>query len=164
MERLILCGGGHVSLQVAQIAQRLDFALAVIDDRPEFANPDRFPMARVLCMPFLEALDQLGGGAQDYYVILTRGHVFDRTCLEWVLRHERAYVGMIGSRIKVAAVMTALEEAGWPRSVLEQVYSPIGLEIGAQTPAEIAVSIAAELIQVRARLGPGAVRPPQPDD
>lgn len=142
MERLILCGGGHVSLQVAQIAQRLDFALAVIDDRPEFANPDRFPMARVLCMPFLEALDQLGGGAQDYYVILTRGHVFDRTCLEWVLRHERAYVGMIGSRIKVAAVMTALEEAGWPRSVLEQVYSPIGLEIGAQTPAEIAVSIA----------------------
>ena len=113
MERLILCGGGHVSLQVAQIAQRLDFALAVIDDRPEFANPDRFPMARVLCMPFLEALDQLGGGAQDYYVILTRGHVFDRTCLEWVLRHERAYVGMIGSRIKVAAVMTALEEAGW---------------------------------------------------
>ena len=90
MERLILCGGGHVSLQVAQIAQRLDFALAVIDDRPEFANPDRFPMARVLCMPFLEALDQLGGGAQDYYVILTRGHVFDRTCLEWVLRHERA--------------------------------------------------------------------------
>lgn len=60
MERLILCGGGHVSLQVAQIAQRLDFALAVIDDRPEFANPDRFPMARVLCMPFLEALDQLG--------------------------------------------------------------------------------------------------------
>ena len=161
MERLILCGGGHVSLQVAQIAQRLDFALAVIDDRPEFANPDRFPMARVLCMPFLEALDQLGGGAQDYYVILTRGHVFDRTCLEWVLRHERAYVGMIGSRIKVAAVMTALEEAGWPRSVLEQVYSPIGLEIGAQTPAEIAVSIAAELIQVRARLGPGAVRPPE---
>lgn len=131
-----------MSLQVAQIAQRLDFALAVIDDRPEFANPDRFPMARVLCMPFLEALDQLGGGAQDYYVILTRGHVFDRTCLEWVLRHERAYVGMIGSRIKVAAVMTALEEAGWPRSVLEQVYSPIGLEIGAQTPAEIAVSIA----------------------
>ena len=145
MERLILCGGGHVSLQVAQIAQRLDFALAVIDDRPEFANPDRFPMARVLCMPFLEALDQLGGGAQDYYVILTRGHVFDRTCLEWVLRHERAYVGMIGSRIKVAAVMTALEEAGWPRSVLEQVYSPIGLEIGAQTPAEIAVAIAAQL-------------------
>ena len=68
---------------------------------------------------------------------------------------------MIGSRIKVAAVMTALEEAGWPRSVLEQVYSPIGLEIGAQTPAEIAVSIAAELIQVRARLGPGAVRPPE---
>lgn len=159
MERLILCGGGHVSLQVAQIAQRLDFALAVIDDRPEFANPDRFPMARVLCMPFLEALDQLGGGAQDYYVILTRGHVFDRTCLEWVLRHERAYVGMIGSRIKVAAVMTALEEAGWPRSVLEQVYSPIGLEIGAQTPAEIAVSIAAELVQERARRGPAAAPP-----
>lgn len=159
MERLILCGGGHVSLQVAQIAQRLDFALAVIDDRPEFATR-RFPMARVLCMPFGGA-GSAGRRGAGLLCHPYRGHVFDRTCLEWVLRHERAYVGMIGSRIKVAAVMTALEEAGWPRSVLEQVYSPIGLEIGAQTPAEIAVSIAAELIQVRARLGPGAVRPPE---
>ena len=105
MERLILCGGGHVSLEVAQIAQRLEFELAVIDDRPEFANAARFPMAdRVLCMPFLEALEALGSRESDYYVILTRGHAFDRECLAKVLEGSYAYVGMIGSKTKVAAV------------------------------------------------------------
>ncbi len=161
MERLILCGGGHVSLEVAHIAARLEFALTVIDDRAEFANAERFPMAaQVLCMPFLEALEQVGGGENDYFVILTRGHAFDRTCLEWVLGHRRAYVGMIGSRIKVAAVMGALREAGVPQEELDRVHSPVGLDIGAQTPAEIAVSIAAELVQERARRGPAAVKPP----
>ena len=144
MERLILCGGGHVSLEVAHIAQRLEFELAVIDDRPEFASPERFPMAaRVVCAPFLEALDALGSRESDYYVILTRGHAHDRDCLEHVLRGKYAYAGMIGSRTKVAAVKAALEAAGIARETLDGVHSPIGLSIGAQTPAEIAVSIAA---------------------
>ena len=109
MERLILCGGGHVSLEVAHIAQRLEFELAVIDDRPEFASPERFPMAaRVVCAPFLKALDALGSRESDYYVILTRGHAHDRDCLEHVLRGKYAYAGMIGSRTKVAAVKAAL--------------------------------------------------------
>lgn len=74
MERLILCGGGHVSLEVAHIARRLEFELVIIDDRPEFASRDRFPMAgQVVCAPFLEALDALGSRESDYYVILTRG-------------------------------------------------------------------------------------------
>ena len=160
MERLILCGGGHVSLEVAHIARRLEFEPVVIDDRPEFASRDRFPMAgQVVCAPFLEALDALGSRESDYYVILTRGHAHDRDCLEHVLRGKYAYVGMIGSRTKVAAVKAALEAAGIAREILDGVHSPIGLPIGAQTPAEIAVSIAAELVQERARRGPAAAPP-----
>ena len=145
MERLILCGGGHVSLEVAHIARRLEFELVIIDDRPEFASRDRFPMAgQVVCAPFLEALDALGSRESDYYVILTRGHAHDRDCLEHVLRGKYAYAGMIGSRTKVAAVKAALEAAGIAREILDGVHSPIGLPIGAQTPAEIAVSIVVE--------------------
>lgn len=162
MERLILCGGGHVSLELAHIAARLEFEVVVIDDRPEFANEARFPMVhQVLCMPFDEALDQLGSRDTDFYAILTRGHAFDKECLAHVLRGQYAYVGMIGSRTKVAAVYKALREEGFSQEMLDGVCSPIGLSIGGQTPAEIAVSIAAQLVQVRAQRGPGAVRPPQ---
>ena len=98
MERLILCGGGHVSLEVAYMASHLEFEVVIIDDRAEFANPERFPMAaQVLCKPFLEALDELGSRSDDYYVILTRGHAFDGDCLAKVLQGDYAYVGMIGS-------------------------------------------------------------------
>ena len=162
MERLILCGGGHVSLELAHIAARLEFEVVVIDDRPEFANEARFPMVhQVLCMPFDEALDQLGSRDTDFYAILTRGHAFDKECLAHVLRGQYAYVGMIGSRTKVAAVYKVLREEGFSQEMLDGVHSPIGLSIGGQTPAEIAVSIAAQLVQVRAQRGPGAVRPPQ---
>ena len=161
MERLILCGGGHVSLEVAYMASHLEFEVVVIDDRPEFANEERFPMAqKVLCMPFLEALDQLGSREDDYYVILTRGHAFDGVCLARVLEGDYAYVGMIGSKIKVAAVMKHMKELGYPANVLAGVHSPVGLQIGAQTPAEIAVSILGEVIQERARKGPGTPPPP----
>ena len=161
MDRLILCGGGHVSLELAHIAARLEFELIVIDDRAEFADPARFPMAaRVLCAPFLEALDALGSRESDYYAILTRGHAFDRECLEHVLRGKYAYVGMIGSRTKVAAVRQALEGAGFSRETLDAVHAPIGLPIGGQTPAEIAVSIAAQLVAERAQRGPAATPPP----
>ena len=160
MERLILCGGGHVSLEVAHIARRLEFELVVIDDRPEFASRERFSMAdQVVCAPFWEALDALGSRESDYYVILTRGHAHDRDCLEHVLRGKYAYAGMIGSRTKVAAVKAALEAAGIAREILDGVHSPIGLPIGAQTPAEIAVSIAAELVWERARRGSAAAPP-----
>lgn len=162
MERLILCGGGHVSLELAHIAGRLEFELIVIDDRPEFANESRFPMARrVICAPFLEALAELGSREDDYYCLLTRGHVHDRDCLEHVLRGRYAYIGMIGSRAKVAAVKDSLAAAGFAREVLDGVCAPIGLPIGGQTPAEIAVSIAAQLVQVRSRRGPAAVPPPE---
>ena len=162
MERLIVCGGGHVSLELAHMAARLDFEVVILDDREEFANPERFPMAaRVLCMPFPAALETLGSRESDYFAILTRGHAFDRECLEQILKGRYAYVGMIGSRTKVAAVRAALAAAGIPRETLERVHAPIGLPIGGQSPAEIAVSIAAQLVHVRARRGPGAIPPPK---
>lgn len=161
MERLVLCGGGHVSLEVAYMAARLEFEIIVIDDREEFANQARFPMAsQVLCMPFMQALDDLGSGPTDYFVILTRGHAFDGKCLAHVLQGDYAYVGMIGSKVKVAAVMKQMLEEGYTRAQLSGVHTPIGLSIGAQTPAEIAVSILGEIIQERARKGPDAVPPP----
>ncbi len=160
MERLIICGGGHVSLALAQIGALLEFDIAVIDDRAEFASTERFPMAsRVLAMPFLAALDELGSREDDYYVIVTRGHAFDRDCLAKVLEGAYGYVGMIGSRTKIAAVMNYLRDSGVPQEMLDGVHTPIGLKIGGQTPAEVAVSIAAELVQVRAAMGPKAVPP-----
>lgn len=160
MERLILCGGGHVSLALAQIAALLEFDVVVVDDRAAFANTQRFPMAsQVLALPFLEAMDQLGNRCDDYYVIVTRGHVFDQDCLRHVLAGQYTYVGMIGSRGKVAAGMEALRGEGISRERLDEVHAPIGLKLGGQTPAEVAVSIAAELIQVRAAHGGGSVPP-----
>ena len=146
MERLILCGGGHVSLALAQIGALLDFEVVVLDDRSEFASRERFPMAReIYCMPFDRGLEAAGHTERDFFAILTRGH---------------AYVGMIGSRAKVAAVMAALEAEGFSQEELSRVHSPIGLKLGGQTPAEIAVSIAAELVAERARLGAEPAPPP----
>lgn len=162
MERLIICGGGHVGLEVAFMASRLEYEIIVIDDREEFVSESRFPMAaQRLCMPFLDALEQLGSREDDYYVLVTRGHAFDRECLEKVLGGNFAYVGMIGSRGKVKAVKESLLRAGVLPEILEQVHAPIGLPIGGQTPAEIAVSIAAQLVQERARLGTAVSDPPQ---
>lgn len=162
MERLIICGGGHVGLELAYIGARLEFEVIIIDDREEFANRERFPMAaEALCMPFLEALDQLGSRKDDYFVLVTRGHSFDRECLERVLSGQFAYVGMIGSKGKVKAVKEYLLEAGVSAQLLEQVHAPIGLPIGGQTPAELAVSIAAQLVQERVRLGTAVSAPPE---
>ena len=161
MDRLILCGAGHVSLELAHIASRLDFEIVVIDDRPEFANPGRFPMAsRVICAPYPEGLVQAGSTGEDYFVLLSRSHDLDRDCLGLVLRGEYAYVGMIGSPVKVRAIMASLEGEGYAPEVLRGVHSPIGLKIGGRSPAEIAVSIAAELVQERSRRGGGTGTPP----
>lgn len=162
MDRLILCGAGHISQQVALMAQHLEFEIIVIDDQVEFANAARFPMAnQILCMSFLQALKQLGSRSGDYYAILTRGHILDHICLEHILQKKQyAYVGMIGSQSKVQASMRVLRQAGYPQEMLERIYAPIGLPIGAQTPSEIAVSILAQLVQVGARRGHGSKTPP----
>ncbi len=146
---LYLFGGGHVSMAVAQTAHAGGFAIGVVDDREQFANAQRFPMAREIYTSFENAFEKIQPSAATYLVIVTRGHKEDMRCLGWAVRTEARYVGMIGSRRKVLSVYRALEMEGYRPEEFERVFAPMGLEIGALTPEEIAVSIAAELIAVR---------------
>ncbi|MFZ3046285.1 MAG: XdhC family protein, partial [Desulfatirhabdiaceae bacterium] len=139
------------SRETAILSKMIGFETVVLDDRPEFANRERFPEAdeiRILSS-FDCALDGLVIDGKGYIVILTRGHLHDKTVLGLALRKPARYIGMIGSRKKRDAIYRALEREGFSNDDLARVHSPIGLSIGAQTPAEIAVSIAAELIRVR---------------
>ncbi|MCF8041836.1 MAG: XdhC family protein [Desulfarculaceae bacterium] len=148
-------GGGHVSQKLAPLAAMAGFGLVVADDRPEWANRLRFPQAREIWNRPLETV--LAGeslGPEAYIVIVTRGHLFDKEVLAQSLKQNAAYVGMIGSKRKRAMIYKALSEEGVTTGQLEQVHSPIGLAIGAETPEEIAISIIAELVAVRAaRMG-----------
>jgi len=149
---LHIFGGGHVSLDVAWIAHRVGFEVVIIDDREEFANRERFPMAaEILALPFEEALRGMELGPEDYVVIVTRGHLHDLVVLREAINQSPAYVGMIGSRRKKAMIYDQLTKEGVSQGQLDRVHAPIGLDIHAETPAEIAVSIVAELIEVRAR-------------
>ena len=147
---VIICGGGHVGQALAPVALAAGFRVVVIDDREEFANPQRFPGATVVLAPFAGALARAGAMEHTYVVIVTRGHVHDIDVLEQALRTPARYVGLMASRGKRARIWSALQEAGFGDDDLARVHSPIGLEIGAETPAELAVSIVAQLIQVRA--------------
>ena len=162
-ERLVLLGGGHVSLALYEAAIRVGFAVTVADDRPAFASYARFPEAKeVLCDSFEAALPRLNIGAGDFVCVLTRGHKDDVTCMKYLLRgNEPRYLGMIGSRRRVKGLFGLLAEEGYDQARLARVHAPIGLSIGAVTPAEIAVSILAELIAVRHALPVGEGLLPQ---
>jgi len=148
--RLVIVGGGHIAQPLARIGAVLDLEVIVLDDRPEYANAQRFPVAdQILVGPYREALERVPVDSDTYIVLVTRGHVHDRACLEQVLGSPAPYIGMIGSKRRVRTVMRHIEERGLGVVALERVHAPIGLDIGAETPAEIAVSIAAELIKVR---------------
>jgi xanthine dehydrogenase accessory factor len=148
---LYVFGGGHVSLQIVPMAARVGFRVVVIDDRPEFADPIKFPEAAdVHEYPFEGVFDRLSIDRSSYIVIVTRGHIHDRTVLAQALKTGAGYIGMIGSRRKRAIIYKKLLEEGFTQDDLDRVYSPIGVGIHAETPEEIAVSIVAELIKVRA--------------
>jgi len=148
---LYIFGGGHVSAQIIPLASRVGFKVEVIDDRPEFADPAKFPdAAKVHQFPFEGVLGKIPVNESSYLVIVTRGHIHDKTVLEQCLKTKAKYIGMIGSRRKKARIYEKLLEEGFTKSDLDRVHAPIGLGIGAETPEEIAVSIVAELIQVRA--------------
>jgi len=150
---LYIFGAGHISTCLAPMAQTAGFTVRVVDDRSEFANRQRFPdIEGVLVMPFEEAFDRIRITPATYIVIVTRGHAFDRQLLRAALHSPAGYIGMIGSRKKRDLIYDSLIKEGVARERLEGVHAPIGLPIGAQTPAQIAVSIAAELIQVRSNL------------
>lgn len=147
---LYIFGAGHVSTCIAPLAKSVGFRVAVIDDREKFANSNRFPSAdEIIVTPFSEAFDRLGATDSDYIAIVTRGHSHDRDVLFQALNRKWAYIGMIGSRRKKAIIYQSLIQSGISEGELQKVHSPIGLDIGAETPEEIAVSIVAELIQVR---------------
>ena len=166
-ERLVLLGGGHVSLALYEAARRVDFAVTVVDDRPAFASYARFSEAReVICDSFENALPRLHIGAGDFVCVLTRGHRDDVTCVRYLLQgNEPRYLGMIGSRRRVKGLFDMLMEEGYDAERIGRVHAPIGLSIGAVTPAEIAVSICAELIAARHALPAGeGVLPQQNTD
>jgi xanthine dehydrogenase accessory factor len=146
---LYLFGGGHVSMAVAAAAHAAGFGIGVVDDREAFANAQRFPMAREIYTTYEEAFEKIRPTAATYLVIVTRGHKDDMSCLAWAVRTEARYIGMIGSKRKVISVYKALEKEGHRAEEFERVYAPMGLDIGALTPEEIAISITAELVAVR---------------
>jgi xanthine dehydrogenase accessory factor len=146
---LYVFGGGHVSLALARAAQLAGFEITVADDRETFANRERFPMARELYTNFDQAFEKIRPDASSYLVIVTRGHKDDMRVLKWAVGTVARYIGMIGSKRKVIAVYKALEAEGIPLERFSRVHAPVGLEIGALTPEEIAISIIAEMIVVR---------------
>ncbi len=145
-------GAGHCSHSLVPVLSALAFFTVVVDDRSDFASRERFPTADQIHIPrsFDNAVAPLSVDEDSYLVIVTRGHNHDRSVLAQALRTPAAYIGMIGSKKKVAATFAALSEEGFSKDELARVHAPIGLPIGAETPEEIAISIAAELIQVRA--------------
>jgi xanthine dehydrogenase accessory factor len=147
---LLIVGAGHVALPLAQLGKLIDFDVIVLDDRPRYANPERFPMAdQVLARPFRETLREWPIDNDTYIVLVTRGHTHDVDALLEVIDSPARYIGMIGSKRRIKGVFALLEkEQGLDPAKFDRVYAPIGLDIGAENPAEIAVSIIAEIVNV----------------
>jgi len=148
--RLIIAGGGHVGLAIASIASIVGFRITIVDDRPEFANTERFPMAdEVICGDFGEVFDAMSIDASCSIVLVSRGHQQDTISLRHTVTRGAGYIGMIGSRRRTATVLQLLAEDGIPAEALAKVHTPIGLDISAETPEEIALSILSEIVLVR---------------
>lgn len=149
--RLVIFGAGHVAVPTAHFGHAVGFSVTVIDDRPDFATPERFPDAHLRIPPsFAEAFDGLHVTPDTYLVIMTRGHLHDGEILEQALKTPARYIGMIGSRRKRDALYAELQEQGLDDATLARCHCPIGLDIQAQTPEEIGISIMAELVMHRA--------------
>jgi xanthine dehydrogenase accessory factor len=147
---LYIFGAGHVSHSLYRTAINAGFDVVVIDDREAYASQERFPQAHeVIAEDFNLAMERLRPSESAYLVIVTRGHRDDMRVLRWAVQTKARYVGMIGSKRKTIAIFRELQKEGLPASLFERVHAPIGLDIGAVTPEEIAVSITAELIAVR---------------
>jgi xanthine dehydrogenase accessory factor len=147
---LLIVGAGHIAYYLARLGHMVGFSIAVIDDRKEFANRERFPNAeRVICDDMERTLSSIKITPSTYVVIVTRGHQYDLAALKQVIDSKAAYIGMIGSKSKVRIAFQELKSAGIAEDTLKRVHAPIGLDIGAETPQEIAVSIIAEIIKVR---------------
>ena len=147
--RLLICGAGHIAIPLAQFSVQAGFQVTVLDDRPDFANESRFPNCKVMAEDFTIALKDMDLGSTTFVVVITRGHEHDTECLQELLKKGSAYVGLIGSRRRVRFVLEMLKTEGIPRKRLDEVFTPIGIPIGAESPVEIALSIVSELVCVR---------------
>lgn len=149
-QEVVVAGAGHIARPLCRMASLCGYRVTVIDDRAEFADPVYFPdAAEVVCRPFLDAFHSLEVGPRTHVVLVTRGHKHDEECLRAMVGREPAYLGMIGSRRRTCAVFQELEAEEVDPTWLDRVRAPIGIDLGAETPEEIAVAILAEMIAVR---------------
>jgi xanthine dehydrogenase accessory factor len=147
---LIIVGAGHIAVPLARLAKVLDFRVTVMDDRARFASRDRFPDAdEVLVEDFQLAIGRQAITPWTYLVLVTRGHEHDEATLQHVVGSPAPYIGMIGSRRRVLVVFQRLAERGVPQHFIDRIYAPVGLDIGARTPEEIALAILAEIVTTR---------------
>ena len=148
--KAFIFGGGHVSKSLSKVAALAGFATAIIDDREAFANKERFPEAEeVYADEYERVFPQLEITSSSYLIIVTRGHRDDMRVLRWAVTTPARYISMIGSKRKTISVVKELEKEGLSREALEKIFAPMGLEIGAESPEEIAISVVAEMIALR---------------
>lgn len=148
--RLVVCGGGHVAVAVVEMAKLLDLPVTALEDRREYADALRAAGADcVRCGPFAEELTKVSGGAETYFIVVTRAHAYDLDCLKVILQKPAAYVGMMGSRGRAGLVRRQLLEAGADPARVERLHAPIGLAIGARSAQEIALSILAQIVEIK---------------
>ena len=148
--KLVICGAGHVATALIRMAKLLNFEIVVLEDRPLFAESARREGAdQVFCGDYAELLRQMTGSRDHYFVCMTRGHRFDQECLLEIFKKSHAYIGMMGSKKRSFLMKKDLVEAGFAPELVESLHAPIGLSIGAQTPAEIALSVMSEIVKVR---------------
>jgi xanthine dehydrogenase accessory factor len=151
---LYIFGAGHVSQKIAPLSETVGFRTVVLDDRIEYANRERFPLSpEIILLESFDRLPELAIDEDGYIVIVTRGHLHDKTILAWALKTKAGYIGMIGSRRKRDKIFEVLTGEGFGKQDFDRIYSPIGTDIGAETPEELAVSIVGELIKVRSEKG-----------
>ncbi len=148
--KAIIFGGGHVSKSLSKVATLAGFSTTIVDDREAFSNPERFPEAEAtFAAPYEDVFDKLAITASTFLIIVTRGHRDDMRVLKWAVTTGAKYVAMIGSKRKTISVIHELEKEGMPRELFEKIFAPMGLEIGAESPEEIAIAVVAEMIAVR---------------
>lgn len=147
---IVVCGAGHIGIALVKLAIMTGYKITVIDDRPSFvARALQLNAHKIICDDFSKALDTIEGGDNIYFVIATRGHRYDQICTNKIAKKDHAYIGLLGSRRRTILVKQAAIDNGAPKEAVNGIYTPIGLDINAQTPEEIAIAIMAQIISIR---------------
>ena len=151
-KHIVICGAGHVATACVKLAKMMGCRVTVIDDRAEFVdNAISCGADEGLCMDYIEALKTIPGSIDTYFIVAARSHSFDKDCLLNIVKKPNAYIGMLGSRRKFAMIMEALRQDGIPEDVIDSIYTPIGLDIGAETPVEVGFAIMSQIVEVKNR-------------